>query len=354
MRVKSLVIGIICLSLLIVGATSVNVSAIFGINPTVRNGSVTVNDSATPVKYIATYNGNPYYPLNLAAGSLYIQYAYDTNNQIATFSKSGTVMKIDFKKTAVTVNNAPYTLLLGVSKKVISGQTYIFLSAKDIQDVFGVLYNFNEEEMKIELSTGFGILDVLYSAEGGFNPAAEINQGKTKSLNYANTIASKLKGTIEKVSMSQKNTAPVDALFGSINGPMTKEEFTKGIKITGLTSKNAKADVSAYLKELRFLSSLANVTIVPEYLEVYTVKNTSQEVYVVSALLCPEGIEQDNQSLSVATIASVEDTFSKAVSTKTSNELSIKTSKIADKVRKDNALYVFVIKDGNIGAIERL
>ena len=331
-----------------------NSQAVFDVNLTVRNGEVYVNNIKTNNDKIATFNGAPYTPLNLAAPSLRMVYEKNSDESIVSFSYNGNKLEIDFNKKNTTLNGIPYTLLYGVSKKTIANKTHVFIGNQDIQNIFGIITNYDESKFSIELNTGFGVVGVDYSQEGGYQTESNMANAKTKLLAYANKIASSTKGSMKLVNQTDVDTV-VKSVFNSINRPITLTEFDKGIRITGVSYQNTNQADLAYLKDIKFLTALANLTVSPEYVAVYSVTSRlSDDIYVVGVFPTYEGLDISDEDLIVAVAASIEDTTRRTLSEANYKSVTEKVKTIANTLRKDNKMLVFVIRNGTIGVVDIL
>jgi len=327
--------------------------AVFDVNLTVRNGAVYVNGTKTDIERTATFSGSPYVPLNLVAPKIGMIYEKNSNESVVSFKYKGNTLTLDFNKKAVTLNGQSYTLLYGTSKKTILNKTHIFVGNQDIQNIFGIIMEYDKETFTTKINTGFGVVSVDYTQDGGYQSESVMANGKTKLLTYANNIAAKTKCSINVVDQTAVSSL-VDSVFQSINAPITTTELEKGVRINGISYKNSNTSDMAYIMNIRFLASLANVTVSPEYVKVYEITNQSTDVYVVGVFFAFEGLDISNDDLVTAAAATIEDTANATLSQSEYNKIAAKVKSVADSLRKDNKMLVFVINRGEIGAIDLL
>lgn len=327
--------------------------AIFDVNLTVRNGGVYVNDAKTNIEKTATFSGAPYIPLNLAAPYFGMVYEKNSNESVVSFSYRGNKLELDFNKKTTTLNGKPYTLLYGISKKSIVSKTHIFIGNQDIQNIFGIIMNYDESKFTTKLNTGFGVVSVDYSQEGGYQTESNMASAKTKLLAYANSLAASSKSSMKIADKTGVDNL-VDSVFNSINSPITMSEFDNGMQIAGMSYKNANQTNLTYLKNIKFLAALANITVSPEYVGVYNVTSQSTDLYVVGVFLAYEGLDISDDDLVTAAVATIEDTTQRTLSETTYKNIATKVKTVANTLRIDNRMLVLVINKGAIGAVDIL
>lgn len=354
MKIKIIVAALVFILVLFIGFNYLPLSqAVFDVNLTVRNGGVYVNGSKTNIERTATFSGAPYVPLNLVAPEIDMVYEKNSNESVVSFLYRGNKLTLDFNKKAAYLNGNPYTLLYGVSKKNILNKTHIFVGNYDIQNIFGLIMEYDEKSFTTKINTGFGVIAVDYSQQGGYQSESVMANGKTKLLTYANNIAASTKSSISIVDQTYVSSL-IDEVFQSINTPISLSELENGIRIKGLSYKNANTTDLAYIMNIKFLAALANVTVTPEYVKVYKITNHAGEVYVAGVFFAFEGLDISNEDLVTAAVASIEDTVNRTLPPTEYNKISSKVKSIADSLRRDNKMLVFVISKGEIGAIDLL
>jgi len=325
--------------------------AVFDVNLTVKNGEIYVNNEKTDIERIATFCGSPYVPLNLIASKIGMAYEENENGTVVSFLYKENRLTLDFNKKTVLLNDAPYTLLYGVSKKNISDKTYIFLGNYDIQNIYGIIMEYDEKSFTTKINTGFGVIAVDYSQQGGYQSESVMASGRTKLLTYANNIAANIKGSITIVDQTSIGTL-VNDVFKSINTPISLSELKTGIRIKNLTYKNANSKNLAYIMDIRFLAALANVTVSPEYVRAYKITNHVNDIYVVGMFFTFEGLDISNEDLVVASVASIEDIANSVLPPTEYDKIASKINTIADTLREDAKMLIFVINKGIIEAID--
>lgn len=355
MKKRILISMLIVLSLICICFVKIpNLQAVFDVNLTVRNGEVYVNgEKANNVQKTATFSGAPYVPLNLVAEKIGMKYEKNSDESVVSFSYNGNTLTLDFNKKTALLNGKTYTLLYGTSKKSIVNKAHIFVGNQDIQNIFGIIMDYDESSFIIKINTGFGVVSVDYSQQGGYQSESNMANAKTKLLSYTNNIAASTKSSISIVDKTYVDSL-INEVFQSINSPMNSTEFKEGIKVKGLTYKNTKSEDLTYIMNIRFLSSLANITVSPEYVKVYKVANYTSELYVVGMFFAYEGLDISNDDLITAVVATIEDTTKGTLTASNYSKIATKVNTIADSLRNDSKMLVIVINKGGIGAVELL
>ena len=321
--------------------------AVFNINPTVRNGSIYVNGSQQSAKKIATFCGAPYVPLNIVSSQAGITYDKNSDESIISFSYKGNTLKLNFNTKETFLNEKKYDLLHGVSKMDISGETHIFIGSQDIQNIFGIIIRYDENTRTINIDTGFGVIAVDYSQERGYQEERIMADRKTILHSYTSNIASKVKGSMTLTDKTYVESQ-TEGIIESINSPITIPELKNGIKIRGLSYKNTSAADLEHIMEIRFIASLANITVSSEYVRVYEVNSHKSKICVVGMLFTYEGLEISDDDLVTATIASIEDTLNAGINKATYDSVSLKVKTITNNLRRDSKMLICVIQNGEI------
>lgn len=344
-----LITALVCVCIIQIPITQ----AVFDVNLTVRNGTVYVNNLKTNISKIATFTGSPYVPLNLVGPYFGMVYEKNNDESVVSFSYEGNKLEIDFVNKKTKVNGKDYTLLYGVSKKTISNKTYIFLGNYDIQNIFGIITSYDKDTLTTKIDTGFGVIDVDYSQDGGYQTESNMAKAKVKLLTYANSIAANLKGSITVIDKTEVSNI-VDSVFKSINAPITENEYKNGIKISGLSYNNTSQTNLTYIKNIKFLASLGNITTTPEYVKVYEINSQNNNLYVVGTFFAFEGLDISDEDIITAVVASIEDSLNQTLSQKSYKDVAAKVKTIASTLRKDSKMLVLVINNRTIGAVELL
>lgn len=344
---KKVLIPIIALAVLVFCLfNTVDAYALFSINPTVRTGyTIEVNGKETNAKYVATYGGTAYVPLNQLAYTLGMKYSVAGNTAI--FAYEDTVMTVDYTTNKVTVNGLSYDLQFGTVRKTIGGQQYIFLNINDIQNIFGIIVKYDADAQKIELNTGFGVLDISY----GLNVNAASEQiAKKQLLDYANKIANKTGCVISE--NNAKAYGSLDSLFQSLNTPISQKEYSSGIEISGVSSSTASKEDIQHFRNLKFLCGLSKLAVQPEYFGCYELSNGKSTMQVVGAFYTIDGLNISNDDLGVAAVATVEDMFGVSLNDKKAQELKSVISANASSARKVQHYIIAVIQNNAIKVVD--
>lgn len=344
---KKKCVGMIVLVLLF-GAFlfNVDVYAVFSINPTIRSGyTVYVNKAESNAQYIATYCGVPYVPLNQIAYDLGMSYSLDGN--IAVFTYQNIEMKVDYERNTVFVNGNERKLQFGTVRKQIDNQQYLFFNVKDLQNIFGIIATYKEESKEVFLNTGFGVLGVNYNT--GLNDEL-VTQAQQRLFSYANNIAIKTGCIISEQNGKAYNS--LNNLFASINAPISPQEYSSGIRISGITTDTAKKETIQHMLNLKFFAGLSKLSVIPEYFGGYELSNGKDTMLIVGAFYKIEGLNISNSDLAVTAIATVEDTMGIHLNDTAAKELSERISVNASSARSVQHYIIAVVQSGSIKVIE--
>lgn len=326
--------------------STVDAYALFSINPTVRTGyTVNVDGETSDVKYIATYGGTAYVPLNYLAHDLGMKYSMTGN--VAAFSYEDTLMIVDYGNNSVTVDGAAYNLQFGTVRKTIGGQQYLFFNVKDIQNVFGIIASYDEEMEEIKLNTGFGVLDLSYDL--GINAVSE-TVAKQKLMDYAKNISNQTGCVLSE--NNAKAYGSLSSLFNSLNTPISKKEYVSGISISNVNTETTSVEDIRHLMNLKLLVGLSKLTVVPEYFGCYELTNSQTSMQVVGAFYSVDGIEISNTDLGVSAVATIEDVFGSTLSPDAAKEIQSTIAASASSARSIQHYIIAVIQGGKIKVVD--
>ena len=325
--------------------------AIFSINPTVRNGSIYINDKKHPAAKIATFGGAAYIPLNLIAERIGIDYQANQDETTVSFTYQSNTLTLDFNTKSALLNGEKYELLHGTSRVTdATDKVYIFVGNQDIQNIFGIITQYDSSTYTVKINTGFGVVAVDYSQQGGYQSESNMANAKARLHTYANNIATKNKAYMTTIDKSAVSSV-TEGIIRAINAPITKSELNNGIKIKGLASyDNISSKDLDSLMQIRFMSSLANIPVSSEYVRAYEISNYYGTAYVVGFFFTYEGLDMSDDSLVTAVIASLEDTLKATTPTEVQKSIATKVKTIVKELRTNNKIFVCYIQNNQIKA----